>query len=75
MRKSLRVILYFFNLVMHFGLSCLEVIFKFVCLLTSALGLRCCVWAFSGCGERGCSLLVVRRLLTVLASPLAEHRL
>ena len=31
------------------------------------LGLRCCVRAFSGCGERG--------LLTAVACPVGEHRL
>ena len=37
-------------------------------------GLRCCVWAFSGCGEWGLLFVVVLRLLIVVAS-LEEHRL
>ena len=40
-----------------------------------ALGLRCCVWAFSSCGERGLLFVAVRGLLTVVASPVAEHGL
>ena len=29
----------------------------FIYLFLTALGLRCCTWAFSSCGERGYSLL------------------
>ena len=38
----------------------------------AALGLRCCVRAFSSCGERGLLFVVVRRRLTAVAS-LVEH--
>ena len=38
----------------------------------AALGLRCCVWAFSSCGERGLHLVAVCRLLTVVASVVVE---
>ena len=31
------------------------------------LGLRCCVWAFSSCGERGLLFIAVCRLLTAVA--------
>ena len=41
----------------------------------ATLGLRCCVRAFSSCGERGLLFVVVRRLLIVVASPVAEHGL
>ena len=41
----------------------------------AALGLRCCVWAFSSCGERGLLFVVVRGLLIVVASLVAEHGL
>ena len=34
----------------------------------AALGLRCCVWTFSSCGEQGLLLVVVRGLLIVAAS-------
>ena len=37
------------------------------------LGLRCCVWAFSSCGERGPLLVVVRGPLIKVASPVVEH--
>ena len=41
----------------------------------AALGLCCCTWAFSGCGERGLLFPVARGLLIAVASFLAEHRL
>ena len=40
-----------------------------------ALGLRCCAWAFSSCGERGLLFVAVHRLLIGVASLVAEHRL
>ena len=40
----------------------------FIYLFLAALGLRCCARAFSGCGERGLLFVVVRGLLTVVAS-------
>ena len=44
-------------------------------LFLAALGLRCCVRAFSSCGERGLLFRAVRGLLIVVASLVAEHRL
>ena len=41
----------------------------------AVLGLRFCARAFSSCGERGPLFIAVRGPLTVVASPLAEHRL
>ena len=38
-------------------------------------GLRCCVQAFSSCGERGLLFVTVRQLLIAVASLIAEHRL
>ena len=38
-----------------------------------ALGLGCCMWAFSSHVEQGLLFLVVRGLLTVVASLVAEH--
>ena len=34
----------------------------------AALGLRCCAWAFSSCGEQGLLFVAVRGLLIVVAS-------
>ena len=41
----------------------------------AALGLHCCTWAFSGCGEPGPLFIAVRGLLTAVASLVAEHGL
>ena len=47
----------------------------FIYLFLAVLGLRCCVWAFSSCSERGLLFFVVRGLLIVVASLVAEHGL
>ena len=39
------------------------------------LGLRCCVRAFSSCGEWGLPYIAVCGLLIVVASLVVEHRL
>ena len=49
--------------------------FLFIYLVLAVLGLHCCAWAFSSCGKRGLLFVVVRRLLTAVASLVAEHRL
>ena len=41
----------------------------------AALGLHCCAWAFSNCGEGGLLFVVVCRLLIAATSHVAEHRL
>ena len=41
----------------------------------AVLGLRFCARAFSSCGERGPLFIAVRGPLTIVASPVAEHRL
>ena len=41
----------------------------------TALGLRCCARAFSSCGEWELLFFVVRGLLIVVASLIAEHGL
>ena len=41
----------------------------------AALGPCCCARTFSSCGKRGLLFLVVRRLLIVVASLVAEHGL
>ena len=49
--------------------------YKFTYLLLAALGLRCCVQAFSSCSEWGLLFVAVRSLLIAVASLVAEHRL
>ena len=44
-------------------------------LLLVVLGLSCCIWAFSSCGEWGLLFTVVRRPLTEMAFLVAEHGL
>ena len=47
----------------------------FIYLFLVALGLCCCARAFSSCGEQGLLFIAVRRLLTVVASLVAERGL
>ena len=49
--------------------------YKFIYLFLAALGLRCCAWAFSSCGERELLFVEVRGLLIAVASLIAEHGL
>ena len=44
-------------------------------LFLAALGLRCCMRAFSSCGERGLLFGVVHGLLIAVASLVVEHGL
>ena len=46
---------------------------KFVYLFLAALGLRCCMQAFSSCGEQGLFFVAVCELFIVVASPVVEH--
>ena len=46
--------------------------FIFIYLFLVALGLHCCVWAFSTCGKRGLLFVVVRRLLVAVAFLVVE---
>ena len=52
-------------------------IFIYVCMYvcTAALGLHCCVRAFSSCAEQGLFFFAVRMLLIAVASFVAEHGL
>ena len=50
-----------------------DLIYLFLFLAT--LGLRCCVCAFSSCGEWGLLFVAVRGLLIVVASLVAEQGL
>ena len=40
----------------------------FIYLFLAALGLHCCAWAFSSCGEQGPLFAAVHRLLIVVAT-------
>ena len=56
--------IYFFNKFVYF-----------IYLFLAVLGLRCCAWAFSSCGERGLLFIAVRGLLIAVASLVVEHGL
>ena len=47
----------------------------FFLVFLAALGLHCCARGFSSCGERELLFVAVHRLLIVVASVVAEHRL
>ena len=47
-------------------------LFIFIYLFLAALGLRCCVQAFSSCGEWGLLFVLVHRCLLVVASLVVE---
>ena len=49
--------------------------FSFLFLFLAALGLHCCVQAFSSCGKRGLLFVAVHGLLIAVASLVAEHGL
>ena len=50
-------------------------IYFFYFYFLAALGLCCCEWAFSSCGEWGILFVVVNRLLAAVASLVSEHGL
>ena len=47
----------------------------FIYLFLAVLGLRCCVWAFSSCGEQGLLFVAVHGLLIAVAFLVVEHGL
>ena len=49
--------------------------FLIIYLFLAALGLGCCAWAFSSCGERGLLFVAVHGLLVVVVSLVAERGL
>ena len=57
------------------GLGLAVVFISYLFIYLAVLGLRCCVWAFSSCGEQGLLFVAVRGLLIVVASLVAEHGL
>ena len=63
---------------LHFPVSIQLFFFFYINLFSlflAALGLRCCVRAFSSCSEWGLLFVVVRRLLIAVASLVLEHGL
>lgn len=52
-----------------------RIIYLFVNFFSVALGLSCCMRAFSGCSEQGRLFIAVHRLPASMASLVAEHRL
>ena len=64
--KSEFCFVFFFNANGHFF---------FFFFLMAVLGLRFCARALSSCGKWGPLLIAVRGPLTIVASPVAEHRL
>ena len=61
----------FFFFVLCFFIRFFGILWVFL----TVLGLRCCMPAFSSCGEWGLLFIVVLGLLIAVASPAAEHRL
>ena len=49
--------------------------FYFIYLFLAVLSLRCCVQAFSSCGEQGLLFVAVCGLLIAVASLVVEHGL
>ena len=78
---QLYIYLFFFKFFSHLGYY--RILSRVPCriqqvlvyLFSAALGLRCCVQAFFGCDDQGILLIAVRRLLIVVGSLVAEHRL
>ena len=46
---------------------------KYFLFFLAELGLHCCTWAFSSCGEQGLLFIVVLGLLTAVASLIVQH--
>ena len=66
-----------FHIPFHYGLS-LDIFFlinELIYLFLAALGLRCCMWAFSSCGKRGLLFVAVHGLLVAVVSLVAKHGL
>ena len=52
-----------------------DYLFTYLCIYLAALGLHCCVWVFSSCGEQGLLFVAVSGLLIAVASLVEEHGL
>ena len=68
-------LLYFSFNIFSFFISRYFLKILFIYLFLAALGLRFCARAFSSCGKRGPLFIAVCGPLTIVASPVAEHRL
>ena len=64
-----------YSFVSFFGVVLFLLINLFMYLFLAALGLRCCVRAFSSCSERELLFAVVHGLLIAVASLVADHGL
>ena len=51
------------------------VVFLFFVFFLAALGLHCCAWVLSSCGERGLLFIAVHGLLIAVTSLVVEHGL
>ena len=60
---------------MHSSDDFLKKFIYLINLFLAVLGLCCCAWAFSSCGEQGLLFVVVRGLLVAVASLVVEHGL
>ena len=58
-----------------FSISSFFLYFYVIYLFLAAMGLHCCVQAFSSCSEQGLLFVAVCRLLIAAASLVVEHRL
>ena len=56
-------------------ISFFKLIYFIFNLFLAPLGLHCCMWAFSSCGERGLLFIQVHGLLIAVASLVLEHGL
>ena len=59
-----------------FCFACKNFFFKILFIYLNfwtVVGLRCCTWAFSSCGEQGLVLIEVHGLLIAVASLVAER--
>ena len=66
------------DLIIHCWQVQLKQLFKVIfllCLFLVVLGLPCCTWAFSSCGEWGLLFVAVYQLLIAVASLVSEHGL
>ena len=71
------VVLQLSRLILESACQIVFLFFFFVlcCFVLAALGLCCCVRAFSSCGEQGLLFVAVHGLLIAVASLVVEHRL
>ena len=58
-----------------FSILLIVVFFFFFNLFLAVLGLHCCTWALSSCGEQGLLFVAIGGLLIVVASLVAERGL